>query len=185
MNEKSLEQLSSLMDDELGPLEAERAIIEAGQDPQVRAAWARFHVVRDAVRNQIPERVAMDFADRVRAAIDAEPVIVAPSRRPSTRLKPVAGLALAASVAAIAVLGVNAVSQRGGMESDAPAIAQSVSPPQSNLTASMVQIGRETEESMQSARLNSYLVNHNELRANLGMQGLMPYARIVGYEPQE
>ncbi|MDH5593931.1 MAG: anti-anti-sigma factor, partial [Gammaproteobacteria bacterium] len=33
------------------------------------------------------------------------------------------------------------------------------------------------------SRLNSYLVNHNEY--SNGMQGVLPYARIVGYDSEK
>jgi hypothetical protein len=34
-------------------------------------------------------------------------------------------------------------------------------------------------------RLNRYLVNHNEYRSNAGVQGMLPYVRIVAHEVEE
>jgi hypothetical protein len=34
----------------------------------------------------------------------------------------------------------------------------------------------------QKQKLDIYLVNHNEYTVNHGMQGMLPYVRIVGHE---
>ena len=35
------------------------------------------------------------------------------------------------------------------------------------------------------SRLNRYLVNYNEYRTNAGVQGMLPYVRIVAHEVEE
>ena len=44
-------------------------------------------------------------------------------------------------------------------------------------------VARVEERSPQrSDALNAYLVNHNEYSANSGIQGMLPYVRIVGHK---
>ncbi|MCI0399934.1 MAG: sigma-E factor negative regulatory protein [Gammaproteobacteria bacterium] len=40
-------------------------------------------------------------------------------------------------------------------------------------------------QSTLESRFSGYLINHNEYGANIGMQGMLPYVRIVTYEPNE
>ena len=35
------------------------------------------------------------------------------------------------------------------------------------------------------SRFGRYLMNHSEYRTNTGMQGMLPYVRIIAVEPEE
>lgn len=101
-NETGLEQLSALADDELPTARRTRAIDALAGDDAMRERWRNYHVIGAAMRGELAE--TPDVSAAVKASIAAEPVEFAPAAR-KRALRPVTGLAIAASVAAAAVLG--------------------------------------------------------------------------------
>ncbi len=106
MTDEKLLKLSSYMDGECS--EIERRAVENGlRDIEMRASWARYHIIGQAMRGELPRCIDRRFADRVRQALSAEPTVLSPSlRRREHWTKPLAGAAIAATVAAVAVFGV-------------------------------------------------------------------------------
>ncbi len=127
MSNLSDERLSSLLDGELDDTQQRHAVDALGGDAEARERWERFHLAGDALHGDLAEAIDPRFASRVMAAIDDEPAILAPSlprqsststststsstrtHAPSRLSKRFAGLAVAASVAAVAVMGVESL----------------------------------------------------------------------------
>ena len=111
------ESLSAVMDDAAQPLELQR-VLKASQDhEQVRQQWSRYQLASAALKREASDAsLTVDLAHRVRQAIEAEPTYthIAP-RKPKNIARfdriwqPVAGLAVAASVAMVMVLGAQRV----------------------------------------------------------------------------
>lgn len=183
MSDKINEQLSALMDDELDGHPA--LLRELGSNSELRAEWARYHLIRDVITDHLPDQPYSDISARVSARLAAEPAIFAPPqhrhRRP-TRLrfvaKQLAGLAIAATVSAVAVL---TVQQHQAPESGptAASLAAATPPP---TRVRYVSADTRLDQKVQS-KLSGYLVNHNEYSVSGNMQGLMPYMRIVSVTP--
>ena len=197
------EELSAFVDDELdGPARA-RIVDALYGSPELRRAWARFHLIGDVVRKVGPVPGADSIAEQVSAALSNEPVvrIVPHPRRPW--LGPLAGLALAAAVAAVAVMGIHSLddgdapspsaagASRQGIapagsaptapDAAAPRIASTAAPAATPAAApAAVRLRWSGVAPDAEARLNAYLVSHNEYAGN-GMGGVLPYVRIVGY----
>lgn len=72
------EQISRWMDGDIAANEIELAMKTLASD-EVRYCWAELHFVGDCIRGLEPTRVGC--ADRIRAAIAAEPTVVAPTIR--------------------------------------------------------------------------------------------------------
>lgn len=106
MNTLLEERISALFDDEVGAFEARRLTDELLGDPELQRRWGRYQLIGDALRNELPAQVSCDFVERVHVAIAREPALqAAPGGRRRPRwLKPLAGLAVAASVAGVAIL---------------------------------------------------------------------------------
>jgi negative regulator of sigma E activity len=108
MNEPLNEQLSALLDGELAPEETELLMKRLARDSGLRATLGRYALCGEALRATAPfSRPRADLASRISAAIMADPTPAPVARTPSRVvgwLKPVAGLAVAATVAALAVL---------------------------------------------------------------------------------
>jgi sigma-E factor negative regulatory protein RseA len=104
MSDEKLIDLSALADGECSDVESS-SVLSAAKDEQARSVWARYHLIGSAMRNELPRFIDSSFADRLQQVIANEPTVLAPrERRAPSWLRPVAGMAIAASVAAVAVL---------------------------------------------------------------------------------
>jgi sigma-E factor negative regulatory protein RseA len=195
------EHLSALLDGELPPEQTDFLLKRVQRDAELRGTLQRYQLVGDTLRG---ERVQArpDFMLRVSAAIAAEPPLPAPEvRRTSGRgaaarrwLKPVAGLAVAATVASVAVV----VMQRDPSGTAAPALvaatttttATSATPPPAPLSpapAPLLAASSLTGEPasyitppasrgvgvIPPAQLASYVVAHSEYSSPLGRRNVL------------
>jgi sigma-E factor negative regulatory protein RseA len=174
----------------------------SGDESGTLGLAARYRLIGDALRGEIEDNSMSDISASVRAAIEAEPAHhhVSTNVRPlpvrkkaplfgfGSWLRPVGGLALAASVAMIVVVTVNrpetTATDGAAMVADSspqPAMAVPVSYPAlpakpargyaaNQITASPV------------TNLNDYMEEHSEYASQDTMQRMMPYARAVSYE---
>jgi sigma-E factor negative regulatory protein RseA len=152
------EALSRLIDGELDSGGCRELFARLERDADARRAWVLLNVACDAVRSS--ETAALHstaFVSRVSAALDAEPVILAPGavRRRQVFLRRV-GIPAAAVAAAVVVLAVVAVPQLRGTDAapdqvvkNSPAKAERPVPP------------RDTEV-VRSDELEAYLTAHRE-----------------------
>jgi len=140
MTNLSDERLSSLLDGELDDTHRRHAIDALGGDAEARDRWERFHLASDALHGNLPDAIDPQFASRVMAAIEEEPTILAPPPRkssaatgrthtPSRLSKRFAGLAVAASVAAIAVMGVESLYHEDPAAPLNQQVAENTAPP--------------------------------------------------------
>ena len=201
MNEQKREQLSALVDDELTQ-EASSVIESLLEDDEAKETWARYHLIGDSLRGHLPGQIG-DISGNVSQAIASEPTILAPAKKSANRkssdlMKPVMGFAIAASVAAVAIFNVqqaNQISETGQIpETGQPVIAQSsIATDQPSFTTSIATPQLVNQETGQAQiyqavnidyRMNRYLVNYNEYRANKGVSGMPHHMRMVANEPQ-
>lgn len=103
MSEDIREQLSALMDGELGRDERAFLLRRLEHDAELRSLWTRMHLVRDIVTHR-PGGAPLDLSDRVMREIASADAAGASAPRAARAWRPLAGLALAASVALAAVL---------------------------------------------------------------------------------
>lgn len=201
MSEQSREQISALMDGEPGDenLYTLNALIS---NKEFRESWCRYHLIGETLRGNLPSHYDPHLAERISMAIKDEPVIAAPKTGRFSLtdfFKPALGFAIAASVTVAVVIGVRQISevpsldttQSVAIQQQSPSINSPVSQQARVATVSTVadkpqQVVRtyKTPTDAQS-RLNRYLVNHNEYRTNTGVQGMLPYVRIVAHEVGE
>jgi len=173
------EQLSALVDDELGEPEQDLLLRRLVGDAGLRDRLVRYQLISDALRSDLPHRVDIGFHRRVHAALAQEAAIhAAPALRIKTLFKPLAGLAVAASVAVVAVLSLQSVRRP---DTAVPVIA---SVPGVNDYIRADNTPAPVVQHNNARGLDVYLVNHNEYAVNRGMQGMLPYVRIVGQDLQ-
>lgn len=184
MTEVNHERISALVDGELGRAEALSLLSRIEGDPDLRRVWERYHRIGDALRAQpAPSIPAGQLVDRVRMAVEAEPTLY---RFPTLRrgaLRPLAGLALAASVAVVAVLGVRSFLDDPGL--GAGAVAQRDAAPELGVPLQagpgLGLVSAREAPGLMDARLSRYVINHSEL-AGPNVHGMLPYARIVAHD---
>lgn len=177
MNEK----ISALSDSELERREWDGALVALGRDRELRQAWDRYHLMRAAMRGELQVVLAPDLADRIVARVVGEPATPARRAAPVIRFRPryAAGLALAASVAAISIYGVRFMWSAAPASPALAAAGAVPSQPASVAQASVAQTDQRQREWENS--LNAFLVQHSEYSPTSGM-GVMPYVRIAGHD---
>ena len=119
---------------------------------------------------------------RVSQALEDEPAILAPvhKRKRALRIpfimKQVGGLAIAATVSAVAVL---TVQHTQDQTTTTPTEIAAANPP------AQVRYVSDTSglDTAVQSKLDGYLVNHNEYSVSANMQGVLPYMRIVSETP--
>jgi sigma-E factor negative regulatory protein RseA len=130
MNEELDSQLSAMFDGELPPAQCELLARRLSRDEQLKARWGRYAAIGATIRAEGGARLDAGLARRVSAAISKEPSLLA---RQTTRraarsgfgwVRPVAGLGVAAGVAALSILWMR--SQAPGDETTI--VAQTVTP---------------------------------------------------------
>jgi negative regulator of sigma E activity len=214
----SEELLSALLDGECTPGEVKRLLAQLEDAPALQQHWTRMCLVREASESTRVRKASVDFCAGVMAAIErdlvaapVQPQKVVPlsSRRPAvaapvrvSRWQPFAGLAAAASIAAIATVGgYRLVSQPvGAPAAVASAGAQAASDVASVQPADFVPAAPQAKLMQVSAtsakdepvetrwsqldadtarQLNEYMMEHSNMRAEQGVGGALSYPRMM------
>ena len=98
------EQLSAFLDGELSAAESELLLKRVERDPDLKVRLERYVLAGEALRaTAVQTRPSRDFSARIAASIDRESV-PGRARHVAQWLKPVAGGAIAAGVAAVALV---------------------------------------------------------------------------------
>ncbi len=174
MNEK----LSALMDDELDELETRRLLAALGEDAGAHATWGRYHAIRAVLRREALPAEGRDIARRVRERLVDQP---GPGRGRLPLARLAGQLALAASVAGVAILGARL--WLGSASEPVTPTAKNDAAPAEYLRASTTRW--DTKERDVENTLNAYLVEHNEFAPAAGVSGMLPYVRVVGYDSRD
>lgn len=246
------EKLSQLMDGEWHELNPSECVAGICSDQELRGKWARYHLIRDVMKNEAI-RPDENVAARICAAIADEPTysnitpltkasassgpgkealgaeselkarlnqseLPTPASYPLTDSAPssrrrslfgtgMAGFAVAASVAAVTVVGLNTWQSQGSDPGILPTIASNPpsSPGNTNAFSQQLEgtrlpvvefvantgqsntglfwISPETDERAGGeVQLNRLLSQHLENSATALREGLLPYSRLVGYD---
>ncbi len=191
MNEEQrASQLSAMFDGELPAGECELVARRLTRDAEQRAQWARYAMIGAAMRREPGMPLDLRVAERVRLAVSAEAsfdngdALVAPApAAPGARrwLRPVAGLAAAAVVAGVAVIGLRGRDAQfspapGAVVASAPAPATTVvlgSPSSSEPESYVVPVASESVNFVPPARLANYVVAHSEVSMPLTRRNLL------------
>lgn len=176
MSDKLNEQVSALMDDECTEQELKLAVRRLTHDTALMSYWERYHLISDVLKGDAPSAMNVDFARRIHAVIETEPALSSAAASPSAArpwTKPLAGFALAASVAAVAVFMLpREVDQPG---TDALVAQERVI----DQPVPVATVTTDAEDDM-AARMNAYMVNHNSLASMSSVYGVLPYVRMTG-----
>jgi sigma-E factor negative regulatory protein RseA len=176
-DEHMKEKLSALVDNELDELEERRVFTALENDVALRRTWERYHLVRAALHQDVDVVVAQDAAEKISRRIQAEPSTAVSFRRHRvTRF--LGTLAIAASVATIAITGVQWVHQPA--PTPLPALAVNTPAPQNFIRSGTTRWDMKEPEA--ESALNAYLVEHDEFASTSGLGGMMPYVRVVSYD---
>jgi negative regulator of sigma E activity len=203
------EKLSLLLDDYADDNSA-ATLDEVIADVNLQYSARRYRMIGEAMRNELPPAVDTGFHSAVMSRIHDQTETQAHSPRSKTPqqaaakrsilnwvTRPLAGLAVAASVAMVTVALWQPLKQEPGQLDDSLVSADQQKIQQ--LAGQQVQGGAvpvstrvqtlgmrwkvEHESPGMQQKLNAYLVNHTE-QSN-SMQGLIPQARVAGFDTQQ
>jgi len=173
------EQISAFLDGEVNDLERERILREIGRDPVLRGTWERYHLASTAMRRELDVVVSPGLANRIRDRLESEQPEPARGqamdrlRRSRHALKLGTGLAIAASVAAVAI-----ISLQPALTPTAQLAKVTPSPD----GAEVAQVASRQALPEQQRALNAYLVHHAEFTPAAGMNGMLSYVPVIGRE---
>ncbi|MCU7904688.1 MAG: sigma-E factor negative regulatory protein [Candidatus Thiodiazotropha sp. (ex Epidulcina cf. delphinae)] len=186
MTEQAFERLSALVDDELPESEISDEINKLKQNPSSRDIWSYYHLIGDAMRSELGPLHHAGMARAISGRLEDEPVVLAPAalrRSAQPRKRTLTGLAVAASVAAVAVVLAPQMINPEGSEAPQQTVATNRLP--ETKTLYVAEDGTRWEllkKPKVESRLNAYLVNHQELSPTSNIKGIMPYATFVSYD---
>lgn len=175
MTDAVKEQLSACLDGQISEGELDLMLKRLQRDRELRRTLDSYSLIGEVMRGKAV-RASSGFADRIAAAIDAEPAIQsAPVRLPRERimtwLRPAMGLAVAASVAAVAVL-----SFRPPLPTGQP-IAQIVTDtPEADDASASYTVPTNVAAGtafVPAARLTNYVVAHSEFSSPLARRTVL------------
>lgn len=177
MNDALRMQVSAFVDGELPENETELLLRRLSQDPALRQLVAQYLVIGRAVRREREIPGMGELRGRIGQALGEEqPIetVAAAEPRRARYLKPAAGIAIAASVAALAVIGLRALEEEpaGGPEVMQASVTDDGAYTQPRPTE--VLLARPSETLMQ------YYLRHGETSADLGPNGIL--TRLVTLE---
>jgi negative regulator of sigma E activity len=217
MSEQIREQVSAFLDGELPDTETELLLKRLTRDGELRESFGRFALIGEALRGSGSQILTRGFASRVNLVIDGEPVHVpalATPPRASRWWRPLAGVTVAASVAAVAIVALQqrAISPRSGVSAVTAqnvtaqnvtqnGAAQNVRAPLETAAANqmLVQGGGGPREALSytvpaaspdapsaisPARLTNYVFAHSKYSSVLGQRGVLADLLIEDDEPQ-
>lgn len=175
------EQLSACLDGELPAAELDLLLKRLKRNPELREAIGRYTVIGEALRHVQPMVASRSFADSVMAAVEQEPALARPAARISPalarRLRPIAGIGVAATVAALAVFSV----QRTGIPPATVAVNEPVAvapggaaaQARNDDTSYIVPTTTSQAAFVPATRLTNYVVAHSEYSSPLARRSVL------------
>jgi sigma-E factor negative regulatory protein RseA len=202
MSEQIREQVSAFLDGELPNSETELLLKRLTRDGELRESFGRYALIGEAIRGTGRGLLTKGFSGRVNLAIDGELIPanehIAQARGPRW-WRPLAGAAVAAGVAAVAVV---ALQQRavaptlrtGALTAQvaAPAQTQStlvattgaVPAPREAISYTVPATSPAAATAMAPARLTNYVFAHSRYSSGLDLRGVMADLLIEADEQQ-
>jgi sigma-E factor negative regulatory protein RseA len=204
MSEQIREQVSAFLDGELPDTETELLLKRLTRDGELRESFGRYALIGEALRGAGSQILTRGFASRVNLAIDGEPAHVAAlATRPraSRWWRPLAGVTVAAGVAAVAIVALQqrAISPR--VNGAAAITAQNVAAPVKTAAPNQLPLqggggprealsytvpvtSTEAPSTIAPARLTSYVFAHSKYSSVLGQRGVLADLLIEDEEPE-
>jgi len=175
------ELLSALVDGELQGKELDNALQLLYSNKQLRQQWQRYQRASDVLHGHSFGQHDHDLTKRISMAVSEEPTFSSSKNIarliafPKQFWRQAVSLAVAASIGALAVVGVMTQPQNQLVPNAQLAVATNDSSQMATLRGKRWAVGEQEVEQ----RLNSYLVDHNEYA---GAPDVFSYARVVSYD---
>ena len=178
MSEQIREQVSAFLDGELPNSETELLLKRLTRERELRESFGRYALIGEAIRGASRAYLTKGFAEGVNRAIDGEPVHAAVAAQPVRAprwWRPIAGVAVAAGVAAVAVVALQQRAVAPGVRMSMPLTAQSTaaSPAREAISYTVPAAMTQGSSAMAPARLTNYVFAHSKYSSGLDQRGVM------------
>ena len=205
MSETLKESLSAAIDNETDDFETRRVLDETVTDAELRGIWERYHLIRSVIGRDAARQAPAGMLERMWARVDAgelaepssadvqalelTPIAASGVARVTNRwANPVTGIAVAAAVAMVVVVGYNfeASNEVAPVMSPAALVAMPTDP--ESLTPAPVPVGRAalqdypTKDDVQ--RNNAYMVHHAQQRGLANPANRVPFVKVAAFEAE-
>lgn len=188
MSEQIREQVSAFLDGELPASETELLLKRLTRDAELRESFGRYGLIGEAMRGSSPAALSRGFAGRVNGAIDGEPVVLG---GPGTHVRsqrwwrPIAGAAVAAGVAAVAVVALQQRTYRPLVSAASaprvPALVQNAG--REALSYTVPATVAATPTVVPEARLTNYVFAHSNYSSLLGQRNML--SGLIAETPEQ
>lgn len=202
---QTAETISAYIDDALSTDEIESllALKDASEPTMAQhfSAATRYHIMGEALRGELSEASMVDVSARIHEALRHEsfdavessaaikkPVL--PARRfdfsawLGSFARPLTGMAVAASVAALVMVSVVQLESPEGSQQMATSPVSAPADAPATQVATQQSTDDQATKEQQMADFNNYLTEHAEFAAQDTIQGRIPYVRAVSYEAE-
>jgi len=202
MSEQIREQVSAFLDGELPNSETELLLKRLTRDGELRESFGRYALIGEAIRGTGRGLLTKGFSGRVNLAIDGELIPgdehVAQPRGPKW-WRPLAGAAVAAGVAAVAVVALQQRAVAPGLRLGTPVTAQIAAPaqnagvaaagavpgPREPMSYTVPAMSPAAPSAIPPARLTNYVFAHSRYSSGLDLRGVMADMLIEADEQQQ
>lgn len=167
-------KISALMDGELEARELQEPLAALCEDAGARDAWRTYHLISDALQGRA--LLSTDCLRRISARLAQEPVLIGPlptDLLPPQRARWFVPSALAASVAAVALVGWMAFAPR----QDAVQAPLAQAP-----VAAQAALAKEPARVPMTSAARDYLLAHQAFSPRNALLGMAPYVRSVSVD---
>ncbi len=190
MKREELDELSAVIDNEAAHQVMVRVSRRISRDAELRGTLIRYQMIGDCLRGEEIDPRSEELVMAVSRRLEQEPTLLAPGKNSSRSrwVQPLAGAAIAASVAAAAViLAPQLINPRGDGRQDAGreefrVVAEPLGRVQAlPAVAARQEMHWKSLEEPHEPRLERYLEQHSRYATQNGLQRMIPYATLVGY----
>ena len=198
------QNISTILDDHFDQQELDAFMQDLKRDPVADAECVRrYQMMGDVLRDDLNEVSFMDISAAVHRAIDQEPELNATTEKVSAPLfnasrfnlsswlRPLTGIAIAASMAMVTVVSVRIIETDSADDSAQAVVEANVElktpavVPVNPLIANQVRLAstakNETKAQLQARQLSDYMMRHSGSAGQTTVQGMVPYVRVVGF----
>jgi len=172
MTQKLREQISALADHELPDGEHELLLRRFAVERSLRLHWERYHLIGEAMRKALPAVDTRGLADRVMAELDTGTATSeAAPRSHRDLLRGLAGVAVAASVAVVAIIGLRHDPHRLSPSPSEIVPATGLSPGSAPLGGDLLSSGWDGNLQPAPATLRNSLIDQEDVNVSLTLRG--------------
>ncbi len=180
MPEEINEKLSQFLDNELDQQQALSLLVKIRQDSGLKNKIARYQLIKQALKSDGGLLIKTDLLDKVQQQIAQEPVVLVPVKRRRDQGVinwRMTSLAVAASLALVAVLAPRVINETGGNNGAQMVLAQQDTP--------TVESAEDQVPVMHPVpvdpKMKYYLQAHSNSVYTIGASNYQPYARLAGF----